>query len=242
MNYFLFNHAIKVIVPKNFKIGAKALLLPMAISLSFTACAHEVNSVLPQPILNEPATSHHEVVVFSGGCFWGIQGVFQHVKGVSRATSGYAGGSEATANYDSVSNGNTGHAESVKVEFDPQQVSLGELLRIYFSVAHDPTELNFQGPDTGTQYRSAIWYTNPVQQKVAQAYVSQLSKAGIFHNPIVTQINPLKAFYKAENYHQDYLTLHPNNPYIAVNDIPKVENLERLYPADYRARPVLIGE
>jgi peptide-methionine (S)-S-oxide reductase len=242
MNNILFSRVLKATVPQTVKLGAKALLLPMAMCLSFTACAHEVNSVLPPPALNEPATGHHEVVVFSGGCFWGVQGVFQHVKGVTRATSGYAGGSATTAHYETVSGGNTGHAESVKVEFDPQQVSLGELLRIYFSVAHDPTELNFQGPDTGTQYRSAIWYTSPVQQQVAQAYVAQLTKAKIFHDPIVTQISPLKAFFDAEVYHQDYLTLHPENPYIAINDIPKVENLKRLYPTDYRATPVLIGE
>ena len=229
-------------IQKTITIGTKTLLLPLTVCLSLTACAHEVNRTLPQPIINEPATGHHEIVVFSGGCFWGVQGVFQHVKGVTRATSGYAGGSAATAQYETVSNGNTGHAESVQVEFDPQQVSFGELLRIYFSVAHDPTELNFQGPDTGTQYRSAIWYTSPAQQKVAQAYVSQLTAAKIFHDRIVTQINPLKGFYNAEDYHQNYLTLHPENPYIAINDMPKIENLKRLYPADYRATPVLIGE
>jgi peptide-methionine (S)-S-oxide reductase len=242
MNNFLLSHSSKYTIPTTLKLGAKAILLPMVMSLSFTACAHEVNNVLPLPTLNEPATGHHEVIVFSGGCFWGVQGVFQHVKGVTRATSGYAGGNAATAHYETVSGGNTGHAESVKVEFDPQQVSLGELLRIYFSVAHDPTELNFQGPDSGTQYRSAIWYTSPVQQQVAQAYVAQLTKASIFHDPIVTELNPLKSFYDAENYHQDYLTLHPNNPYISINDIPKVENLKRFYPNDYRATPVLIGE
>lgn len=236
------NILFKASIPMTIKRGAQALLLPMAICLSFTACAHEVNTVLPLPAINEPVTGHHEVIVFSGGCFWGVQGVFQHVKGVTHATSGYAGGSAATAHYETVSNGDTGHAESVKVEFDPQQVSLGELLRIYFSVAHDPTELNFQGPDTGTQYRSAIWYTSEAQQQVAKAYVAQLTKASIFHDRIVTQINPLKAFYNAESYHQDYLTLHPNNPYIAINDLPKVENLKRLYPTDYRATPVLVGE
>lgn len=238
------------ILKNNFQMtitnGAKTLLLPMIMPMtmcvSLTACAHEVNRILPPPSVNEPATGHHEVVVFSGGCFWGVQGVFQHVKGVINATSGYAGGSAATAQYKTVSSGNTGHAESVKVEFDPQQVSFGELLRIYFSVAHDPTELNFQGPDTGTQYRSAIWYTSPAQQKVAQAYVSQLTEAKIFHDRIVTQINPLKGFYNAEDYHQNYLTLHPNNPYIAINDMPKIENLKRLYPADYRTQPVLVGE
>lgn len=241
MNTFKSN-TLQSSIQANITKAAQVLILPITICLSLTACAHEVNRVLPQPNINEPATGHHEVVVFSGGCFWGVQGVFQHVKGVTRATSGYAGGSAATAQYETVSNGDTGHAESVQVEFDPQQVSFGELLRIYFSVAHDPTELNFQGPDTGTQYRSAIWYTSPAQQKVAQAYVSQLTEAKIFHDRIVTQINPLKGFYSAEDYHQNYLTLHPNNPYIAINDLPKIANLKRLYPADYRATPVLVGE
>lgn len=229
-------------IPTTMKMGAKALLLPITMCLSLSACAHEVNRVLPKPTVNEPAAGHHEVVVFSGGCFWGVQGVFQHVKGVTSATSGYTGGSAATAHYETVSNGDTGHAESVQVEFDPQQVSFGELLRIYFSVAHDPTELNFQGPDTGTQYRSAIWYTRPAQQQVAQAYVAQLTAAHIFHDRIVTQINPLKGFYNAEDYHQNYLTLHPDSPYIAINDLPKIENLKRLYPTDYRATPVLVGK
>jgi peptide-methionine (S)-S-oxide reductase len=242
MNKFLFSNAFKNSTSTSIKRSTKALILPLAICLSFSACAQEVNSVLPQPILNDTATGHHEVIVLSGGCFWGVQGVFQHVNGVTRATSGYSGGSAATAHYETVSNGDTGHAESVKVEFDPQQVSLGELLRIYFSVVQDPTQLNAQGPDRGTQYRSAIWYTSPTQQKVAQAYIAQLSKTGLFHNRIVTQVNPLKGFYNAEDYHQDYLTLHPNNPYIAINDIPKVENLKRLYPTDYREKPVLIGE
>jgi len=240
MNTFTSN-TLQGCIHKSLKV-ATVLIAPITLSLSLSACAHEVNQVLPQPRINEPATGHHEVVVFSGGCFWGVQGVFQHVKGVTQATSGYAGGSAATAQYETVSNGNTGHAESVKVEFDPQQVSFGELLRIYFSVAHDPTELNFQGPDTGTQYRSAIWYTSPAQQKVAQAYVSQLTEAKIFHDRIVTQINPLKGFYNAEDYHQNYLTLHPENPYIAINDLPKIENLKRLYPTDYRATPVLVEQ
>ena len=215
------------------------IIVPLVIGLSASACA-ESNTALPFPNLNEPLTTSPEVVMFSGGCFWGVQGVFQHVQGVINATSGYAGGNAATAHYDMVSEGNTGHAESVKVEFDPSKVSFGELLRIYFSVAHDPTQLNHQGPDTGTQYRSAIWYSSDGQQKVARAYVTQLSKAHLFHDPIVTQINPLKGFYAAEDYHQNYLTLHPDNPYIAFNDLPKVENLKRLYPTDYRVTPVLV--
>lgn len=222
-----------------------AMILPISICLgSMTACAREANIVLPAPTLNEAVTvtNHRETIVLSGGCFWGIQGVFQHVKGVTNAMSGYAGGNSSTAQYETVSGGATGHAESVQVEYDPQQVSLGELLRIYFSVAHDPTELNRQGPDSGTQYRSAIWYSNSEQQKIAQAYITQLSKTGLFHDRIVTQINPLKAFYPAESYHQNYLTLHPDSPYIAMNDQPKIDNLKRLYPKDYRLEPVLVEQ
>jgi len=219
------------------------LLLPMIMTLSsLSACAQEINTVLPTPTVNESVKSNHEVIVLSGGCVWGVQGVFQHVKCVTSAVSGYAGGSASTAQYETVSSGTTGHAESVKVEFDPKQVSLGELLRIYFSVAHDPTELNHQGPDTGTQYRSAIWTSSSDQQKVAASYIAQLDQTNIFSHKIVTQINPLKGFYPAEDYHQDYLTLHPNNPYIAQNDLPKVANLRLLYPADFRIEPVLVGE
>lgn len=224
-----------------FKKTSLVMILPLSLCLgSVTACAREANIVLPAPTLNEPVTSHHEVIVLSGGCFWGIQGVFQHVQGVTNAISGYAGGKSSTAQYEIVSGGATGHAESVQIEFDPHQVSLGELLRIYFSVAHDPTELNRQGPDSGTQYRSAIWYSNADQQKIAQAYITQLSKTGLFHDRIVTQINPLKAFYPAEDYHQNYLTLHPESPYIAINDQPKIDHLKRLYPLDYRNNPVLV--
>lgn len=226
--------------PLTLKRAAQTLLLPFAICFSLSACASEANIVLPQPMVNEAVKGNHEVIVFSGGCFWGVQGVFQHVKGVTQATSGYVGGSAATARYPSVVNGNTGHAESVKVEFDPSKVSLGELLRIYFSVVHDPTQLNAQGPDTGTQYRSAIWYSSSAQQKVAQAYIGQLNKAKIFNTGIVTQVNPLQKFYPAESYHQNYLTLHPNSMYIAINDMPKVASLKRLYPSDYRVKPVLV--
>ena len=226
-----------------FKKSTLAMLIPILLCLgSVSACAREANIVLPAPTLKESSTSRHEVIVLSGGCFWGIQGVFQHVKGVTNAISGYAGGKASTAQYEVVSGGTTGHAESVQVEFDPQQVSLGELLRIYFSVAHDPTELNRQGPDSGTQYRSAIWYSNGEQQKIAQAYITQLGKTGLFHDRIVTQINPLKAFYPAEDYHQNYLTLHPGSPYIAINDQPKIDNLKRLYPTVYRTDPVLVAQ
>jgi peptide-methionine (S)-S-oxide reductase len=168
--------------------------------------------------------------VVAGGCFWGIQAVFQHVKGVITATSGYSGGSANTAEYETVSTGATGHAESVKIVYDPSKVTYGELLRVFFSVAHDPTELNRQGPDSGTQYRSVVFYGNDEQKKIAEAYIAQLDQAGVFKRKIVTQVAPLKAFYPAEAYHQDYATRHPNQPYIAFNDAPKVENLKKTFP------------
>ena len=177
----------------------------------------------------------------AGGCFWGVQGVFQHVDGVAEAVSGYTGGAQDTARYGKVGGGDTGHAESVRITFDPHRISYGRLLQIYFSVAHDPTELNRQGPDTGTQYRSAIFPQNSEQGRVAAAYIAQLNQAKVFPAPIVTTIEPGKAFYPAEAYHQDYLTLHPDQPYIAFNDIPKVEALERLFPKVYRSAPVLVA-
>ena len=184
-------------------------------------------NVLPDPVLDQPvATAKGEqTIVFAGGCFWGVQAVFQHVKGVVSATSGYAGGTVATPSYEQVSSGETGHAEAVKVVFDSSQVSLGQLLKVFFSVAHDPTELNRQGPDVGTQYRSAVFYTNDAQRQIVQGYIAQLTKAKAFRGPIVTQVAPLKAFYEAEAYHQDYYNLHPNQPYIVINDRPKVEAL-----------------
>ena len=175
-----------------------------------------------------------EVAVFSGGCFWGIELVFEHVKGVKRAESGYAGGASGTAGYEAVSTGSTGHAESVRVVFDPSEVTYGQLLQVFFSVAHDPTELNYQGPDHGPQYRSAIWYTSDAQKRIAEAYIAQLSRSKVFSNPIVTQVNPLKGFYLAEAYHQDYADHHPDQPYIVYNDAPKLERLKREIPALYR--------
>lgn len=231
------NHKPALIRPK-----ISLLCWPLALCFSLTAYAQEIDSVLPAPVVTETTSSHHETIVLSGGCFWGVQGVFQHVRGVSRALSGYTGGSARTAQYETVSTGDTGHAESVMIDFDPQQISVGELLRIYFSVAHDPTELNYQGPDTGTQYRSAIWVTSSEQTKVAQAYIDQLTHAKIFHQPIVTTVQALTGFYPAEHYHQDYLTLHPDNPYISINDLPKVNQLKRLYPADYRDKPILVEQ
>ena len=200
-------------------------------------------TVIPAAALDSPAPAPAaQTIVLAGGCFWGVQLVYQHLKGVSSAVSGYAGGSKETASYEVVSSGRTGHAESVEVAFDPRQVSLGRILQIFFSVAHDPTELNRQGPDTGTQYRSAIFYRDESQKKIAEAYIAQLDKAGVFRRKIVTQVAPLTGFYPAEAYHQDYATIHPSMPYIAINDLPKAENLKRLYADSYRDRPVLVSE
>lgn len=182
-----------------------------------------------------------EVAIFSGGCFWGVQAVFQHMKGVKSAVSGYTGGSLKNPSYEQVSTGTTGHAESVRIAFDPAQVSYADLLRVFFSVATDPTELNYQGPDHGTQYRSVIWYTTPAQQQTAKAYIDQLTKAKVYQNKIVTEVKPAQAFYDAEGYHQDYATLHPDDGYIAINDAPKVVNFKRLLPALYRDQPILVG-
>lgn len=184
--------------------------------------------------------SRSEKAIFAGGCFWGVQGVFQHVRGVQRAVSGYSGGAAKTASYPAVSTGSTGHAESVEITFDPAQVSYGTLLQVFFSVVHNPTELNRQGPDTGTQYRSAIWATNTDQQRVAEAYIAQLQAAKSFKAPIVTRVESGASFFPAEAYHQDFMTEQPNHPYIAFHDAPKVEQLKRLFPALYRADPVLV--
>ena len=183
---------------------------------------------LPDPVVDQPiaAPAGQQTIVFAGGCFWGVQAVFQHVKGVVSATSGYAGGTTASPSYEEVSSGTTGHAESVRVVFDTSQVSLGQLLKVFFSVAHDPTEVNRQGPDVGTQYRSAIFYTTPAQQKIVDAYIAQLSAAKVFRDPIATEVKPLRAFYEAEAYHQNYYNLHPSQPYIVINDRPKVEALK----------------
>ena len=179
--------------------------------------------------------------MLAGGCFWGVQGVFQHMKGVTSAVSGYAGGDKRSAHYNLVSTGMTGHAESVRVTFDPRQISYGRILQIFFSVAHDPTQLNRQGPDTGTQYRSAIFTQDAEQAKIAEAYIAQLNKAGVFGAAIVTKVTPLEGFYAAENYHQNFLVQNPTYPYIVIHDLPKVENLRRAYPDVYRPDPVLVA-
>jgi peptide-methionine (S)-S-oxide reductase len=188
------------------------------------------------------ATTASETVVLAGGCFWGVQGVFQHLKGVTEAVSGYAGGTKAKPSYEEVSTGATGHAESVEIKFDPHVLSYGKILQVYFSVAHNPTELDRQGPDSGTQYRSEIFFTTERQKEIATAYIAQLEAAKVFSVPIVTKIEPLRAFYPAEGYHQNYATLHPDQPYIAFNDLPKIDNLSRLFPELYRGAPKSVAD
>jgi peptide-methionine (S)-S-oxide reductase len=209
-----------------------------ALLIAYAALRHSVASAataLPDPTIDESRAPQkaQETLVLAGGCFWGIQAVFQHVKGVTSATSGYSGGTVKNPDYEQVSDGETGHAESVQIIYDPSQITLGQLLKVFFSVATDPTELNRQGPDSGTQYRSAIFFSTPDQQRIAQAYVQQLDQAKVFSSPIVTQITPFQAFYRAEDYHQNYATLHPDNPYIATFDLPKIEHLQQQFPNLY---------
>ena len=215
---------------------SSALLL---IGISF-ACstAGASPTPIPDPELDAPLAKvkGEQKAVLAGGCFWGIEAVFEHVKGVSDAKSGYSGGDPESAEYGQVSSGRTGHAESVLVTYDPSQVTYGQLLKVFFSVAHDPTELNRQGPDRGTQYRSAIFYANEEQKRIAEAYIKQLDRVKVFNQPIVTQVAPLQKFHEAESYHQNYLAQHPNEPYIVINDIPKVENLRKQMPELYKKR------
>jgi len=220
-----------------------AVVVGLARLVAFPAASEAAATVVPPPAMDAPLASAHgeQTVVLSGGCFWGVQAVFQHVKGVISATSGYAGGNANSADYETVSGGRTGHAESVKVVFDPAQVTYGQLLQVFFSVAHDPTELNRQGPDEGTQYRSMISYTTDEQQKITAAYIAQLETTHVFKHKIVTQVMPLKGFYPAEAYHQNYATIHPNNPYIVYNDAPKVENLKHEFTNLYRESPQLVA-
>jgi peptide-methionine (S)-S-oxide reductase len=219
-----------------------AFLLAVGAVLAGSGTAKEVR-MIPAPTLDETAAQRgpSEVAVLAGGCFWGVQGVFQHIKGVTSAVSGYAGGEKATAHYETVSTGSSGHAESVRVTFDPQRISYGRILQIYFSVVHDATELDRQGPDTGSQYRSAIFPTTSQQTLIADAYIDQLNRAHVFDATIATKIEPDRAFYPAEGYHQDFLAKNPAYPYIAINDLPKIENLKRLFPDFYRADPVLVS-
>jgi peptide-methionine (S)-S-oxide reductase len=198
--------------------------------------------VVPPPSVDATASqATSEVAVLAGGCFWGVQGVFQHVKGVTGAVSGYAGGQKSTAQYETVGGGESGHAESVKVIFDPRQITYGRLLQVFFSVAHDPTQLNRQGPDVGTQYRSAIFPTSAEQARIAKAYIAQLNESRVFNASVVTKLEMDRPFYEAERYHQDFLTRNPTHPYIVINDLPKIGDLKRLFPDLYRTAPVLVG-
>jgi peptide-methionine (S)-S-oxide reductase len=228
----------------------RSMSLQLAVAASIIAAsiwlpslqAAEEPVVIPAPTVdNAKAKGSLQTAVFAGGCFWGVQGVFEHVRGVHKAVSGYAGGDKAHASYEVVSSGTTGHAESVQVTFDPAEVSYGELLQIFFSVAHDPTQLNRQGPDSGTQYRSEIFYSDESQQKVAGAYIAQLDQAKVYPRSIVTRVEPLKGFYAAEDYHQDFLVNHPTHGYIVQNDLPKVANLKKIFPAEFRDQPVMVN-
>ena len=206
--------------------------------------AETINRTIPSPAVDTPAAEakRSETAVLAGGCFWGMQGMFEHVKGVTKVVAGYSGGAASTAHYEMVGTETTGHAESVEITFDPKQVSYGQLLRLYFSVAHDPTQINRQGPDSGPSYRSEIFFNSPTQERVANAYIAQLNAAKVFGRPIATKVEPLKGFYAAEGYHQDYLIHHPDQPYIAYNDIPKIEALKKVYPECYRPNPVEVGK
>jgi peptide-methionine (S)-S-oxide reductase len=218
--------------------GALALA---AFAISPTRASEEA-VIIPSPAIDVQAADGIQTAVLAGGCFWGVQGVYQHTAGVLNAVSGYSGGSKATANYTMIGTGTTGHAEAVEIRYDPKKISYGKILQIFFSVVHDPTQLNRQGPDVGTHYRSAIFAVNDEQKKVAEAYISQLTAAKVYKKPIVTKVGPLQAFYTAEDYHQDYLTLHPNQPYIVFNDLPKIENLKKIFAENYVAKPTLVNK
>jgi len=224
------------------RLAIAVAILTVGAMITLPALAQEKAVIIPAPAAEHPASqATSDVVVFAGGCFWGVQGVYQHVKGVTSAVSGYAGGAKNTAMYDVVSGGGTGHAESVRVTYDPRQISYEQLLQIFFSVAHNPTQLNRQGPDVGTQYRSVIFPTTAEQAQIAKAYIAQLDQAHVFHGAIVTKIEPDKTFYEAERYHQDYLNSHTYEPYIMYNDLPKIAELKRIFPELYRSAPVLVG-
>ena len=215
----------------------------VAIGVGMSRSPAEEGIAIPPPAMDEPmAPRTNATAVFAGGCFWGVQGVFQHVEGVSNAVSGYAGGAADTAVYETVGSGATGHAEAVKITYDPSKISYGKLLQVYFSVAHDPTELNRQGPDRGTQYRTTIFPQDAAQEREARAYIAQLDQAKVYSTAIATTIEPGKVFYPAEAYHQDFLTLNPTYPYIVYNDLPKLEKLKALFPDLYRADPALVSE
>jgi peptide-methionine (S)-S-oxide reductase len=216
-------------------------IIALSIIGAMIACSASTTAstvTIPDPVLDAPlaATKGEQTAVLAGGCFWGIEAVFEHVKGVTKVTSGYAGGTARTARYEEVSEGETGHAESVRITYDPSLITYGQLLKVFFAVAHDPTELNRQGPDTGTQYRSAIFYSNEEQKRIAMAYIDQLNNAQAFKRPIATQVTTLNAFYQAEEYHQDYAARHPKDRYIVINDLPKVANLRKQFPNLYIER------
>ncbi|TJW44121.1 MAG: peptide-methionine (S)-S-oxide reductase MsrA [Mesorhizobium sp.] len=227
----------------NFARAALAALILAAAGAAFwqtPAISAEDAVVIPPPAMDEKPGSGTEKAVFAGGCFWGVQGVFQHVKGVTSAVSGYAGGGKDTAVYEMVGTSRTGHAESVEITYEPSKITYGQLLQVYFSVAHNPTQLNYRGPDSGTQYRSTIFAENDEQKKIAESYIAQLDKAKVFAKPIVTTLETGKSFYPAEDYHQDFLAQNPTYPYIVYNDLPKIEDLKRLFPNLYSDRPVLV--
>jgi peptide-methionine (S)-S-oxide reductase len=226
---------------RNIAVAAVIPLLGLGL-LQTASGAPEQAVVIPAPADDLAASGSTAKAVFAGGCFWGVQGVFQHLEGVKSAVSGYAGGDASTAKYELIGTGRTGHAEAVEIVYDPNVVSYGQLLHIYFSVAHNPTQLNYQGPDHGPQYRSAIFFETPEQKAMATAYIEQLDKAGVYPEPIVTTLEPLEAFYAAEDYHQDFLTVNPNHPYIVYHDLPKIESLKALFPEVYRDDPVLVSE
>ena len=222
-------------------LAAAAGALAVTTALTAPSLASEEAVVIPAPAMDAQAADGLQTAVIAGGCFWGVQGVYQHTNGVINAVSGYAGGNKSTASYNAVSSGSTGHAEAVEIKYDPKKISYGKILQIYFSVAHDPTQLNRQGPDVGTQYRSEIFATTPEQEKVAEAYIAQLNAAKVYKKPIATKLGMLQAFYPAEAYHQDYLTLHPNQPYIVYNDLPKIENLKKIFAENYIEKPTLVN-
>jgi peptide-methionine (S)-S-oxide reductase len=221
----------------------RRLAIAAALSVFAVPAFAQEGLALPAPAADEAAgQATTATAVFAGGCFWGVQGVFQRIEGVTNAVSGYAGGAKETATYEKTNSGRTGHAEAVRISYDPRKITYGKLLQIFFSVAHDPTQLNRQGPDIGTQYRSTIFPTNDEQARLARAYIDQLDQARIYKKKIATTIEPGHPFYAAESYHQDYLTLHPNQPYIVINDLPKVANLKRLFVSIYRDKPVLVSQ
>lgn len=229
-------------LPRRTVVGGLLALAALAAPIPVTSLsAQEEPVVIPSPELDLDESGNSAVAVFAGGCFWGVQGVFQRVKGVTNAVSGYSGGAAETATYELTTRGDTGHAETVQITYDPSVVSFGELMHVYFSVAHNPTQLNYQGPDRGTQYRSTIFPVNDDQRRVAEAYISQLDATGLFEGPIVTTLEPFAAFYPAEQYHQDFLTLNPDWPYVVMHDLPKIAALEEIFPDKFRSEPVLVG-